>query len=316
MAVAVEAQPASMRLTRTRLLILTAATFVAPMTGLFGSTKTSDRIVIAGCAIVLFSLVLLRMVGLVQRQESAAARERSLVETTERLRELDRLKDQFIATVSHELRTPLTSIKGYLELVLEPEASELTDQQHEFLSVIERNTDRLRRLVSDLLLVSESDAGKLDLELDDVELRAVAQQSLDASRPLALSRGISLAFPAGAPVHVMGDGVRLGQLFDNVISNALKFTPQGGSVSLRMIRSNGSAVLEVEDSGIGIPEAEQVAVFDRFFRAKAAREGAIQGSGLGLPISQAIARAHGGLIEVSSNETVGTTFRVALPAKA
>jgi signal transduction histidine kinase len=312
----VEPATAPMRLTRVRLAVLTTAAFVAPITGLLGPTGTSDRIVIAASAIVLFGLVLLRMVGLVRRQESAVARERSLVETTERLRELDRLKDQFIATVSHELRTPLTSIKGYLELVLEREAGDLTDQQHEFLSVIDRNTNRLRRLVSDMLFVSESDAGKLDLELDDLELRAVAQQSLDASRPLAQSRGISIAFATGAPVHVTGDRVRLGQLFDNVISNALKFTPPGGSVSLRMSRSNGSAVLEVEDSGIGIPEAEQGDVFDRFFRAEAANEGAIQGSGLGLPISQAIARAHGGLIEVSSNETVGTTFRVALPAKA
>jgi signal transduction histidine kinase len=111
-----------------------------------------------------------------------------------------------------------------------------------------------------------------------------------------------------------GDRVRLGQLLDNVVSNALKFTPRGGSVSVRTSRSNGSAVVEVEDTGIGIPADEQAQLFDRFFRARAASEGAIQGTGLGLSISQDIARAHGGRIDVTSEAHVGTTFRVALPA--
>jgi signal transduction histidine kinase len=316
MAVAVESAPARLRLTRTRLLILTVATFVAPVTGLFGPTTTSDRVVIAGCAIVLFGLVLVRMVGLVQRQESEAARARALEETADRLRELDRLKDQFVATVSHELRTPLTSIHGYLELVLEAGSDEVADEQREFLAIVDRNTTRLRRLVDDLLLVSEIDAGKLDLDLNDFELGALARESIESSRPHAEALGISLTFSAAGNVELTGDRVRLGQLVDNVVSNALKFTPEGGRVSVRTSRSNGSAVLEVEDTGIGVPADEQAQLFDRFFRARAANEGAIQGTGLGLAISQAIARAHGGLIEVSSNETAGTTFRVALPAKS
>ena len=314
MAVAVESAPTSLRLTRTRLLILTVTTFVAPVTGLLGPTTTSDRVVIAGCAIVLFGLVLLRMVGLVQRQESEAARARALEETADGLRELDRLKDQFVATVSHELRTPLTSIHGYLELVLEAGSDAVADEQREFLSIVNRNTNRLRRLVDDLLLVSEIDAGRLNLKLDDLELGALALESIESSRPQAEARGISLDFTAERTIQLPGDRVRLGQLMDNVISNALKFTPRGGTVSVRTSRSNGSAVLEVEDTGIGVPKDEQAQLFDRFFRARAAGESAIQGTGLGLSISQAIATAHGGLIEVSSNGEVGTTFRVALPA--
>jgi signal transduction histidine kinase len=310
---AADGTAAPVRLTRTRLVVLTAATFVAPLTGLLGPTATSDRIVIAGSAIVLFSLVLLRMVEVVQRQESTAARERALQETTDRLRKLDRLKDQFVATVSHELRTPLTSIHGYLELLLEGEAGPLVDEQRQFLSIVGRNTDRLRRLVDDLLLVSELDAGKLELTLDDLDLRALAQESLESARPQAEAGGISLEFSAASPFRLNGDRMRLGQLLDNVISNALKFTPPGGRVSVRMTQPNGSVVLEVEDTGIGIPADEQEHLFDRFFRTRAADESAIQGTGLGLSISQAIAQAHGGLIEVSSQQNVGTIFRVALP---
>jgi signal transduction histidine kinase len=304
------------RLTRPRLVVLALATFVAPLTGLFGRTTTSDRWVIAGSAIVLFVLVLLRMVDVVQRHEAGAAREQALEKTTARLRELDQLKDQFVATVSHELRTPLTSIHGYLGLVLDDEAGELSDEQRKFLSIAGRNTDRLRRLVQDLLLISELDAEELDFDFHKLDLPAIALESLESARPQAEAAGISLELVEDGPMRLMGDRVRLGQLLDNMISNALKFTPRGGSVSVRTMHSNGSAVLEVEDTGIGIAADEQQHLFDRFFRTRAAGEQAIQGTGLGLSISQAIAQAHGGLIEVTSEEHVGTTFRVAFPAIA
>jgi signal transduction histidine kinase len=302
------------RLTRTRLLVLALATFVAPLTGVLGPTTRSDRFVIAGSAIVLFSLVLLRMVDVVQRQEAAAARERALQKTADQLREFDRLKDQFIATVSHELRTPLTSIRGYLDLVLDAGAEELGNEQRQFLSIARRNADRLRRLSDDLVLVSDLDAGKLELELDNLDLRTLARESLESARPQAEAGGVSLAFSGETRLGVTGDRVRIGQLLDNVISNAIKFTPRGGSVSVRVTRSNGSAVLEVEDTGMGIAIDEQQQLFDRFFRTRAADANAIQGTGLGLSISQAIAHAHGGLIDFTSQENVGTIFRVALPS--
>jgi signal transduction histidine kinase len=212
------------------------------------------------------------------------------------------------------LRTPLTSIHGYLDLLIEGEAGELTDEQRRFLTVAERNTDRLQRLVDDLLLVSELDAGKLRLEFGNLDLRVLAQESLESARPQAEAGGIMLEFPAETTLQVTGDRMRLGQLLDNMISNAVKFTPHGGTVSVRTSRSNGSAVLEVEDTGMGVPDGDQEHLFDRFFRTQAAEENAIQGSGLGLAISQAIAQAHGGLIEVSSEENTGTTFRLVFPA--
>jgi signal transduction histidine kinase len=303
------------RLTRPRLAVLAVATFVAPVTGLFGPTKTSDRWVIAGSAIVLFTLVLLRMVDVVQRHEASAAREHALEQTTARLLELDRLKDQFVATVSHELRTPLTSIHGYLDLVLAGGGA-LADEQREFLEVAGRNTDRLRSLVADLLLVSELASDELAFEMHNLDLQALAQESLDSARPEAASAGISIELSSDGPLRLLGDRARLGQLLDNMIANALKFTPRGGSVSVRTTHVNGSALLEIEDTGIGIAADEQEHLFDRFFRTRAASEQAIQGTGLGLSISQAIAEAHGGLIEVTSEEHVGTTFRVAFPAIA
>ncbi|MDX6440344.1 MAG: hypothetical protein QOE43_73 [Gaiellaceae bacterium] len=311
-----EGSAAPSRLTRPRLVVLALATFVAPITGLFGPTTTSDRWVIAGSAMVLFALVLLRMVDVVQRHEAGAAREQALEKTTARLLELDQLKDRFVATVSHELRTPLTSIHGYLDLVLHDDAGELSDEQRKFLSIASRNTDRLRRLVQDLLLISELDAEELDFDFRDLDLPAVALESIESARPQAAAAGISLELVGDGPMRLMGDRVRLGQLLDNMISNALKFTPRGGSVSVRTTHSNNSAVLEVEDTGIGIAADEQKHLFDRFFRTRAAGEQAIQGTGLGLSISQAIAHAHGGLIEVTSEEHVGTTFRVAFPAIA
>ena len=186
------------RITRPRLAVLALATFVAPITGLLGPTKGTDRIVIAGSAIVLFSLVLLRMVDVVQRHEAGAAREHALEKTAARLLELDQLKDQFVATVSHELRTPLTSIHGYLDLVLE-DGEGLADEERRFLAIAGRNTDRLRKLVEDLLLVSEIDSGDLELELGTVDFRDLARQSVESALPQATAGGISLELALTAP---------------------------------------------------------------------------------------------------------------------
>src|ERR687892_1116575 len=245
--------------------------------------------------------------------EREAAR-RDLAAQNERLRELDRLKDEFIALVSHELRTPLTSIRGYTELLLDGEAGELTDDQRQFLAVVERNSHRLLHLVGDLLFLAQIEAGKLALEVDVLDLGAVASESVEAARPAAEEKGVTLALATGPEAPPLaGDRARIGQLLDNLVSNAVKFTPSGGSVDIRVRSLGKRAVLEVRDSGIGIPAGEQQFLFQRFFRTSTATEQAIQGTGLGLAISKAIVDAHDGRITLTSEEDVGTTFRVELP---
>jgi PAS domain S-box-containing protein len=234
-------------------------------------------------------------------------------EHVEQLQALDRLKDEFVASVSHELRTPLTSIQGYLELVLDGSAGELNDEQRQYLATVSRNSERLLRLVGDLLLVAQTDAGRLDLVLGDVDLAALVRESVESARPPADAKQIRLEVSVDEIPPLRGDRARLAQLIDNLVSNALKFSLDGGSVTVSLARGDGCAVLEVQDTGIGIPQAEQELLFDRFFRARGATSRAIQGTGLGLSIARTIAESHGGTIGFESVEGVGTTFRVELP---
>ena len=241
---------------------------------------------------------------------------RELEVQNERLLELDRLKDEFVALVSHELRTPLTSIRGYLELVLDGEAGKVTDEQRQFLGVVERNANRLLDLVGDLLFLAQIEAGKLTLEVGAVDLAAVAAESVETSRPLAEEKDITLTLATSPLPLLAGDRARLAQLLDNLVSNAIKFTPEGGRVDVRASSARGNAVLEVRDTGMGISADEQEQVFERFFRTSRATEQAIQGTGLGLAISKAIVHAHGGRITLASNEGEGATFRVVIPLRS
>jgi signal transduction histidine kinase len=294
---------------RLRLLLLAIAGLSAP--GFLAlDSSILDPVEVLLTTGPLFVLVLIRMGGAV----SASARlQRELHEQNERLRQLDRLKDDFVASVSHELRTPLTSIRGYIELVLDGEAGEVTDDQRRFLAVVDRNSERLLHLVGDLLFVAQADRDELVLELDEVDLPMLATQSAEALRPRADQLELDLRLDVDPIPAVRGDSARLSQLIDNLVSNALKFTPAGGRVDLRVGQQNGRAVLEVADTGIGISDQDQARLFERFFRTSAAQERAIQGTGLGLAITRAIVVAHGGEIAVESAEGEGTTFRVELP---
>ena len=249
------------------------------------------------------------------RKEAEAAR-RALSEQNKRLRELDRLKDEFLSLVSHELRTPLTSIRGYLDLVLDGEAGELNPEQRRFLDAVERNSGRLLRLVGDLLFVAQADAGRLSLERGSVDLSELAAHCVEEAAPAATEKSVSLVLLAEPVPSLVGDRGRLAQVLDNLVSNALKFTPEGGSVQVRTRAGGNQVVLEVEDSGIGIPVADQPRLFERFFRSAVAEDQAIPGTGLGLAIVKAIVEAHSGEISISSREGVGTTFRVELPLAA
>jgi PAS domain S-box-containing protein len=251
-----------------------------------------------------------------ERKTAENERERlleDLAAQNERLLELDRLKDEFVALVSHELRTPLTSIRGYLELLLAGEAGDLTDEQRQFLGVVERNAHRLLALVGDLLFLAQVEAGRLALELGAVDLDSIAAECVETARPLAEEKGVTLTLATGPVPLVVGDRARLSQLLDNLVSNGIKFTPSGGRVDVRIRGLRGKAVIEVRDTGMGIPATEQEHLFERFFRTSKATEQAIPGTGLGLAISKAIVEAHGGGIVVASDDDAGSTFRISLP---
>ena len=249
------------------------------------------------------------VVDVTERQEA----QQRLHEQNEELRTLDRMKDELVALVSHELRTPLTSIRGYVELLLEPGYGELNEEQEQFLRIALRNADRLHAIVGDLLFMAQLEAGRITLDRGLVDLGAVAAEAVDTGRPHADSKGISLSLDAADDVWVEGDRVRLGQLIDNFVSNALKFTSESGHVDVRIRREGGRATIEVADTGMGIPADEQRRLFERFFRSSTASQHAIQGTGLGLTISKAIVDGHGGDISFTSAEGNGTTFRIELP---
>ena len=231
----------------------------------------------------------------------------------ESLRELDRLKDEFIGLVSHELRTPLTSIIGYVEMLRE-EGMSGPNADH-CAEVIQRNAERLLRLVGDLLFLSRIQSGKMAMEFRSADLADIAACTVEELRPEAQRKHIDLALSATAIPRLAVDPTRIAQLLGNLLSNAVKFTPDGGRVEVRLGREGGQVVLAVADTGVGIPAADRERIFERFFRTAIATRQAVQGTGLGLTITKAIVDAHHGTIAVDSDEGRGSTFTVRLPLR-
>jgi len=229
-------------------------------------------------------------------------------------KEVSRLKDEFVGLISHELRTPLSSILGYLELMRDDEDDPLSEEHLQYLAVAERNAHRLLRLVGDLLFTAQVESGKFPLDTRDLELASILEAAIQTARPIADNAGIELVMelPDDAAI-VHGDPVRLGQAIDNLITNAVKFTPRGGTVTLVLALQERAAVVTVRDTGMGIAESELDKLFSRFFRATTATRNAVPGVGLGLTITKAIVTAHHGQMAVESEEGVGTQFSVTLP---
>ena len=260
---------------------------------------------------VIAAAVLVGLLGWQFEMERRAGRiDRDIARRSE---ELVRLRDEFVASVSHELRTPLTSILGYLDLIREKEESSLTTEDEAFLDVVARNADRLLRLVSDLLLVAEVEGGTLALQTRNVELGALAAECVEAAKPNADAKQIELTLRRDTPAPLAGDPMRLAQMMDNIVANAIKFTPTRGRITVATDAYDGRVVLDVTDTGLGIPEAEQAHLFEPFFRTQAAVADGVKGTGLGLTITKAIVDAHRGAISVESAPGRGTRFRVELP---
>jgi PAS domain S-box-containing protein len=236
---------------------------------------------------------------------------RELEQRNAQLLAADREKDELISVVSHELRTPLTSIMGYLELVLEEEEEAgLSDVYREFLLVAQRNSQRLQRLVEDLLFVSSAEAGRATLALGPVDLAEVVRDAVDAALPSASAGGVALSVSGEAGGTAIADVHRVAEVIENLLSNAVKFTPEGGRVDVEVSSDADTVAVRVLDTGRGIAEQDARRLFERFFRASDA--GGLPGAGLGLSIAKAIVEAHGGSIGVESREGEGTSFEVRL----
>ena len=216
-------------------------------------------------------------------------------------------KDEFVSSVSHEFRTPLTSILGYVEILLEDDPA---DDQLEPLEIIRRNSERLLTLVSDLLV---SRHGQLIVTPHTVDVAELVRASVSAAQPKAADSRVVLKADTPARLDAHVDGPRISQVLDNLVSNAIKYSPDGGNVVVSLEQEDGQLSCRVSDTGMGMSADDQAEVFAKFFRTNNVRRTAIPGVGLGLPISKAIVEAHGGTIDIESVLGRGTTFTVRLP---
>lgn len=248
--------------------------------------------------------------------QNLAVANRELEEANKKLKELDQLKSDFISIVSHELRTPLTSIKAFAELIIMKPGMALARQQ-KLLGVINSETDRLARLINDILDLTKIEAGKLSWHITELSVDEVIRSSIATMQSLADNKSIlvSLQIEPRLPALV-GDRDRLVQVLTNVLSNSIKFTPQGGKIEVtaRLVQTpKPQIVVSVSDTGVGIPEEDLELIFEKFQRSGDVLTNNTEGTGLGLTISRQIVEYHGGRIWVESTLGKGSTFTFTLP---
>jgi signal transduction histidine kinase len=235
-------------------------------------------------------------------------------EAVERLQALDRAKTDFVSTVSHELRTPLTSIAGYVELFEDGFIDEISPQQRGMLTIVNRNVQRLRNLIEDLLTLSQAESEAFRTSFDLLDLNHLVSDVAHDLRPTAAQRDITLTeVLAPRAMVARGDPAQLSRALLNLVSNAVKFSHDGGEVVLRVRQVGADAVVEVVDHGIGIPAADMPSLATRFFRARNAVDAEIGGTGLGLRIVHTVMDNHGGRLVVESVEGEGTSARMVVP---
>jgi signal transduction histidine kinase len=231
--------------------------------------------------------------------------------STQLAQALARSKDEYIGLVGHEMRTPLTSISAYTDLVLEDPA--LADDLRPMLAVVQRNAATLRSIIANLLDLAALDSGHAQIQRNPTDLSDIVETGVRTAIEKAATELPDVTAEIAAGARVPGDAPRLRQVVDNLLSNALKYTPAGGTVVVRLRADAEAATLEVADTGMGIPVNERTNLFRRFFRGKAAKAASIPGSGLGLAISRAIVEAHEGMLELVDRPGPGSTFRLTLP---
>lgn len=250
-------------------------------------------------------------------EEELRRQNEALEAENRRVEEANRLKTEFVSFVSHELRTPLTSIKGYVDLLLEGEGGRLEPRHQQLVGIVRKNAERLVTLTGELLDVSRMEAGKIELHLDELDMRRLIQQAVDTVRPLVESKQqhLTVRVPEGLP-YIAGDAQRVAQILTNLLSNATKYTHAGGSVSVTAHAEDAQVRIDVADNGVGLSPEEQANLFTRFYRAKNEATRGVAGTGLGLAITRSLVELHGGTINVASEPGRGSTFSFTLPVAA
>ncbi len=230
------------------------------------------------------------------------------------LAQIDEMKSEFISIVSHELRTPLTAIKGFTDLILEGEVGEISDQQREFLEIVQSNSDRLVGLINDMLDISRIESGRISLNPENVDIPSAVETAVAALRPLIDDKGLQIQTElVEEPAEVVADRARLQQILTNLISNACKYTLAGGWITVRSEALDGQIAISVSDTGIGIPPEALPHIFSKFYRVDQPQTRDVGGTGLGLAITKSLVELHGGKIVIASRAGVGTTVRFTLP---
>ncbi len=238
----------------------------------------------------------------------------ALEEANRELKSLDQMKTNLLSNVSHELKTPMVAVKGYTSMVLKGKAGPVVPLQKEYLEIALRNVHKQLDLIDDLLNFSRLETNGQALSLERMDLAEVLNESLQLIRPKAEEKGITIAAPAGLePCRVLAHRKKLGQVFDNLFSNAVKFTPERGNITVRFKdQKNGRVLISVSDTGIGIPQQKQGKIFDRFYQVESSESRRYGGFGLGLAIAQDIVKWHGSRIRVTSRSGHGTEFSFSL----
>lgn len=253
-------------------------------------------------------------IRLQREQEVVVKRQKALVED---LRAADKAKSDFISTISHELRTPLTSITGYLEMLQDGLGGPLNENQQMMIDVVDRNSQRLLTLIEDVLTLSRLESGSFLIKHSATEVRSLISAAVETLLPQIHNHGLLLEVDVAQNCgYIDGDTDQLERVVINLLNNAVKFTPEGGRLSINAYRQEKSVTISVSDTGVGIPVEEQPHLFSRFFRASTAHSQAVPGTGLGLTIVKSIVERHGGTVSLQSAPGVGTTVYVELPAEA
>ena len=262
---------------------------------------------------VLVALLLLGALLVAQAASAQIRQRRTLADANQRIEAASLHKTAFLSSMSHELRTPLNSINGFSDVLLTGIGGPLTEKQREYLTDIRSSGEHLLELVNDVLDLSKVEAGKMDLQLRDFDLREAVESVHRVLTPLAQRKGQTLTLAADGVGVVHLDEARLRQVLLNVLSNAVKYTPEGGSISTTVARRDARVAITIRDTGVGIAPEDQARVFDDFARVESGYARTQQGTGLGLALARRLVRLMGGDITLESEPGRGSTFTISVP---